>query len=81
MPTIDPIHWSELSPLLDKVLDLDGQERADWLEALRGSHPEVTAELEMLLAQLQSLDATGFLQGDLEAFVAKTLASWRGTGM
>jgi hypothetical protein len=79
MTTIDPSRWSELSPLLDKVLDLDGQERAAWLEALRGSRPEVTVELESLLAQLRSLDATGFLQGDLEAFMSRALASWRGT--
>jgi hypothetical protein len=79
MATIDPSRWSELSPLLDKVLDLDGPERAAWLDALRGSRPEVSAELEVLLAQLRSLDATGFLQGDLATLVARALAGWRGT--
>jgi hypothetical protein len=61
---IDSTRWSELSPLLDQALELSGEERAAWLQALRTMRPEVAAELQTLLAELQSLDAEGFLEGD-----------------
>ena len=64
MTSIDRSRWNELSPLLDEVLELDGPERGPWLAALRSSRPQVAEELELLLGELQNLDATGFLQGD-----------------
>jgi hypothetical protein len=64
MTRIDPGRWQELSPLLDEVLELAGEERRAWLEALRATRPEAAAELEALLLELQSLDAAGFLQSD-----------------
>jgi len=64
MSRIEWSHWQVLSPLLDEVLDLSGDARATWLEALRARRPEAAAELQTLLAELQSLDAAGFLQGD-----------------
>jgi serine/threonine-protein kinase len=42
--------WLELSPLLDRVLDLPPGERADFLAGLRASSPELTADLDRLLA-------------------------------
>jgi eukaryotic-like serine/threonine-protein kinase len=64
MSRIDSRHWKEISPLLDEVLELAGEARAVWLEALRVTRPEAAAELQALLAELQSLDEAGFLQGD-----------------
>src|SRR5712672_1075634 len=64
MMKIDSTRWGELSPLLDQVLELAGEERAAWLEALRATRPEVVAELQTLLAELQALDDAGFLEGD-----------------
>src|SRR5882757_9815304 len=64
MMKIDSTRWGGLSPLLDQVLELAGEERAAWLEALRATRPEVVAELQTLLAELQALDDEGFLEGD-----------------
>jgi len=64
MTKIDSTRWSELSPLLDTVLELSGAERDAWLAQLRATQPEVAERLETLLAQLRSLDDEGFLQGD-----------------
>jgi len=64
MTKIDPTRWNELSPLLDQVLELASEERVAWLEALRATQPDVAAELQTLLAELQALDDEGFLQGD-----------------
>jgi hypothetical protein len=67
MRKIDSAHWKELSPLLDEVLDLGSEARVVWLEALGATRPEAAAELRGLLAELQSLDDVGFMQGDPEA--------------
>jgi len=67
MRKIDSAHWRELSPLLDEVLDLTGEARTTWLDALGITRPDVAAELHILLAELQSLDDAKFLQGDPEA--------------
>src|SRR6266702_8703420 len=64
MTKIDPTRWNELSPLLDQVLELASEERLAWLETLRATQPDVAAELQTLLAELQALDDEGFLQGD-----------------
>jgi hypothetical protein len=66
MKKIDSAHWKELSSLLDEVLELGGDARTVWLEGLGATRPEVAAEVQRLLAELQSLDAAGFLQGDPE---------------
>lgn len=64
MTRIDSTRWGELSPLLDQLLELAEEERAAWLEALRATRPDVVTELKALLADLQSLDDEGFLEGD-----------------
>src|SRR5258705_12037006 len=64
MMKIDSTRWGELSPLLDQVLELADEERVAWLEALRATRPDVAAELQTLLAELQALDDAGFLEGD-----------------
>lgn len=64
MTRVDSTRWNELSPLLDQVLELSGAERSAWLESLRASQPDVAAELQVLLEELQSLDDKGFLAGN-----------------
>ena len=64
MSRIDAYHWKELSPLLDEVLELAGEARTAWLDALRSRRPELAAEVQALLSELQTLDEAGFLQGD-----------------
>jgi hypothetical protein len=34
MSSVTPDRWRALSPYLDEALDLDGEDRAAWLEAL-----------------------------------------------
>ena len=52
---LDLARWPQLSSLLDQVLDLpDPAARARWLEAMPAEHAIHRAELEMLLAGLES---------------------------
>src|SRR6478672_9582849 len=69
MTRIDASRWNELSPLLDEVLELTDEQRQAWLETMRATRPQVAAELEKLLSELESLDAAGFLQGDPSALL------------
>ena len=61
MSHINPEHWAELGPLLDRALELTGVARADWLEQLRTESPERAAALSELLAAESIADARGFL--------------------
>lgn len=54
--------WSELSPLLDELLDLPADERAQRLARMRETDPEQARALHELLAQLTAIDRDGFLQ-------------------
>lgn len=59
--TLDPDHWAEMRPLLDKALDLSPGERTLWLRAQRLTNPTLVAELEELLAREWQLEQEGFL--------------------
>jgi len=72
MSRIDAGPWKELSPLLDEVLELAGEARTAWFAALRSRRPELATAVQALLRELQSLDESGFLQGD-----APTIAQLR----
>jgi eukaryotic-like serine/threonine-protein kinase len=50
--------WQVLSPLLDKVLDLDEDERSVWIGM---QPPEVASRLEALLREYKDLSTSGFL--------------------
>jgi serine/threonine-protein kinase len=69
---MDPTRWRELSPLLDAVLELASEERVAWLDALCANQPEVAADLQILLAQLQTLEKEGFLEDDPAAALNRT---------
>src|SRR6185295_17312223 len=62
MPVIDPSRWRVLEPLLDEALDLAGDERVRWLDALRTTSPSVAEELSVLLDGEQVAERTGFLE-------------------
>src|SRR5215217_2139753 len=53
--------WERLQPLLDRALQLSGEQRATWLESLRSTDPDVAGELESLLSEEAAADARGFL--------------------
>ena len=75
MSDIDPARWRELSPLLDEFLDLTGDERVARLQALRTDEPTVAADLQTLLARLQTLEHSKFLEDDPAAILKqKSLA-------
>ena len=62
---MDAERWQRLSPLLDALLELDGDARNARLEALRGEDPALAAEIETLLA----------LEDDNEDFLAEPLVT------
>jgi hypothetical protein len=53
--------WKELEPLLDRALDLSGEERVEWLKQLRAQSPDVAEELTAILSQETAADKSGFL--------------------
>jgi len=48
--------WRELSPYLDRALDLSGEARTVWLEELRAQEPAVADEIQQLLSEKQDID-------------------------
>jgi eukaryotic-like serine/threonine-protein kinase len=59
---LDRDHWSVVSPLLDRMLDLSEPDRAAWLAELRTDSPELAAELSSLMASDAAADARSFLE-------------------
>jgi eukaryotic-like serine/threonine-protein kinase len=66
MGVIDRDRWRQLGPLFEQVLELEGEERAAWLDALRAGSPDLAAELTALLARDATADRQGFLAGPLD---------------
>jgi eukaryotic-like serine/threonine-protein kinase len=56
-----PQRWSELSPLLDELLELEPSARAPRLSALRQRDAELADELDTMLKMATGADASGFL--------------------
>src|SRR5262245_52121375 len=46
-----PERWSQLEPLIDAALDLPPERRADFLDSVRSSHPELRTDLERLIGR------------------------------
>jgi len=61
---VDRQRWQALSPHLDKALEMEGDERAAWLDSLRAEDPRLAAELEALLEERSALSQERFLEGD-----------------
>ena len=56
----------ELSPHLDRALDLSHDDRAAWLAALERDDPRLAADLRTLLAEHDALQASPFLEGAVQ---------------
>lgn len=54
--------WTQVSPYLDKALELDPRQREPWLAALAAAHPEVARELRELLDLDAANRASGFME-------------------
>ncbi len=62
MQTMDRSRWERVSPLLDELLDLDPEPRAERLAALRGQDTALGEELAGMLQRLDALEHDSFLQ-------------------
>lgn len=64
MSRISPERWKEVSPYLDQVLTLSGQQRLDWLARFRESKPELAAVVEELLEEQGDIAEDSFLDSN-----------------
>jgi serine/threonine-protein kinase len=74
MPPFDEALWRKLSPLLDRALELEPEERQALIGSLRAATPEVADALERLLGGQPSLSAAGFLETPPGAEAVPSLA-------
>jgi serine/threonine protein kinase/tetratricopeptide (TPR) repeat protein len=58
---VDNDRWQAVSPLLDRALELSGDERVEWLASLRRTDPALALEIDELLEEARVLDSEGFL--------------------
>lgn len=65
MPKLDSNLWRQVSPYLDKVLELELSAREPWLANLDREQPEVARELRKLLNLDLAISSSGFLEGSL----------------
>ncbi|HZP47713.1 MAG TPA: serine/threonine-protein kinase [Vicinamibacterales bacterium] len=63
MRGFDAHRWQQISPLLDRALELTETDRLAWLGALRADAPTLAAELQMLLDEHRALARDRFLDG------------------
>ncbi|HEX2445637.1 MAG TPA: hypothetical protein VHJ77_16945, partial [Vicinamibacterales bacterium] len=66
--------WFALSEHLDRALDLEGAERAAWLDALATDEPSTAAEIRALLEAHEKLRRENFLEYVPLAPAAESLA-------
>lgn len=57
------LRWQALSPLLDRALEMTGDERAAWLASLHDEDPSLATDLETLLEEADAVDRERFLEG------------------
>ena len=62
MPRLSKDRWQEVSPHLDRALEMTEAERAVWLEGLRVEQPELATDLQALLSNRGALERESFLQ-------------------
>ena len=70
MTLLDRERWRQLEPLLDQALELSGVQRADWLEALRTTAPDLASDLSSLLDDDAAAERRGFLATPMELSLA-----------
>lgn len=62
MSKLSPNQWQVLSPHLDEVLEMTGDERSIWLSSLQRENPTLAYQLEILLREHRVLSEEGFLE-------------------
>jgi serine/threonine protein kinase len=55
--------WHEIEPHFSRALDLEPDEREQWLTELSSTEPRIAAAVRTMLAEHSALDAAGFLDG------------------
>ena len=65
MAMLERDRWERLQPLLDRALELSGEQRASWLDSLRSTDPASAAEVDSLLSEEEVADGRGFLSDPL----------------
>lgn len=68
----DRSHWPRLSAYLDQALELAPEERAAWLETLRGEDAGLFEELSELLSTGEQVHREGFLEGSASPLLEQT---------
>ena len=63
MAEISATQWQELSPLLDELLEAQGDARAQRLAQIRLTDEALAMQLETLLEQRTAVERDGFLEG------------------
>jgi serine/threonine protein kinase/uncharacterized protein HemY len=63
MPPLSAERWRAISPYLDEALEIDMAQRGAWLASVCERDAEVGADLQMLLAEHQTVHDSGFLDG------------------
>ena len=61
-PPLSRDRWRTLSPYIDEALGMSRERRAGWLEAIRTIDAALAADLERLLADLEDLQDSRFLE-------------------
>ena len=62
MFSISNDRWREISPLLDRAMEMEGEERSGWLASLHAEDPNLAVDLEMLLDEYAVLSKECFLE-------------------
>jgi hypothetical protein len=65
MPPLSTDQWRLLSPYLDEALGMDADERAAWLASMVARDASLAADLQLLLAEHDTLNASRFLERPL----------------
>lgn len=80
METWQRERWSELSPYLDEVLELDPALQESWLTTLAEARPQLAAELRTLLALHAANRLSGFMErspfADEEALAGQIIGQY-----
>jgi hypothetical protein len=63
MPQMDPARWRAASLRLDEALELTGDQRAQWMAALREQDPLLADDVHGLLEEYDVLRQERFLEG------------------
>ena len=62
MPALDPTTWRQMSPLLDRALDLEPEARVQFMATLQSEQPRLARMLRELLGDHDRVLIDGFLE-------------------